>query len=143
MTLILARSMELPFALLGMIFGFIFFMNLLQNRAKERKERLRVLEGAIRSGNLDAQTQQDLMEGLAGGRRRRHRPAATAPQPRGRYLYGLGWLGMFVGIGLMLVGDRDVFEAGIIVTAISFGVVTLPFAMREFEQRRGAPEIRS
>ncbi len=44
---------------------------------------------------------------------------------------------MFVGIGMMLVGEPDIFAGGVITALVSFGVVTVPLALREVEARRG------
>jgi len=128
----------MEFSILLIIFGFIAVMSISQNRAKERKERLRVIEEAIRSGNLGPDAQQDLVTELTGRRRPRPAPAVPSPAARGRFLFGLGWLGMFLGIGLMAIGDRDTFEPGAVIAAISFGFVSLPLAIRELDNRRRA-----
>jgi hypothetical protein len=64
------------------------------------------------------------------------------PAPRGAWLLALGWIGIFIGLGMVALGgltDEGVMEAGLGVALISFGVTTYPFALRELETRR-APD---
>ena len=130
--------MESAFVILSLIFGFVILMNLVQARAKDKRERFRLIEAAIRSGNLDPDTKQDLVKGLTG-----RRPWHGAKEGPGlKFVFALGWLGLFVGGALMSV-DRGAFEAGVVICALSFGVVTLPFAMRELEGRRQARDARN
>ena len=55
-------------------------------------------------------------------------------------LFVIGWLGLFTGIGLLIVGigfeNRVLGVSGIITALVSFGVVTVPMALREVERRR-------
>lgn len=123
---------------LTLIFAFIVAMVLVQNRAKERRERLRVIEEAIRDGHMDPATRQDLVAELTG----RRPPAPQTPANaqagrRTRWVFGAGWLGMCLGGGLMMAGDRDAWEAGVVIIAIGFALVSLPLALREFERERG------
>ncbi len=139
MHLFLTRLPMEPAALLTLIFAFIALMTITQNRAKERKERLRVIEDAIKSGNLEPDVKQELVGELTGRRPHRPRPhVVPGPETRGKFVFGIGWLGLFTGIGLMLMGERDVFEAGCLMTALSFGVVSLPLALRELDARKRA-----
>lgn len=129
-------------SVLVVIFAFVVAMTITQNRAKERRERLKVLEEAIRSGNLDPAMKQELVGELTGKRPEAPKPA---PQPGSserhhgpwaRLAFGAGWLGLFLGIGLMSMDQRDTWEAGIAITALGFAFVTLPIALREFERER-------
>jgi hypothetical protein len=133
----LARmSIDAP-ALLLVIFAFIAVMSVIQNRTRERKERLRALEEAIRNGQLDDETKRDLVTELTGRRPRPHR-GSVSEHGRLALVFGLGWLGLFLGVGLMMSGDNDAFEAGSVIAPLSFGLVTLPLALRELAARRGA-----
>ncbi len=93
------------------VFLFVGVIVMAQNRAKEKREKLRILEDALRSGHLDEVTKADLVGELTGRRRdsRRAEPVAS-PAPRsgtiGRLLFGLGWLGMILGVGFLLSDDR-------------------------------------
>jgi hypothetical protein len=127
------------------VFTFVTVMAIMGHRAKDRRERLRILEEQLRNGWLDAAAQQRAMDELSG---REARPAAAAnatnPYPlggRSRWLFALGWIGIFLGIGLTLTGDRDGEDAGAILIPLGFAFVTLPIAIREVEmgRRRTAP----
>ena len=124
---------------LYVIFAFVIAMTIQQNRARERREKLKVLEEAIRSGNLDPAAKQELVGELTG----RRAPSATPPRHTadrhgafGRLAFGIGWLGLFLGLGLIAMDDRDTWEAGIAVAALSFALVTLPIALKELERER-------
>lgn len=114
---------------LAIIFPFVLAVVYIQNKSKENREKLRLLEEAIRGGHLDEQMKADLMHGLVGRRRpQRHFKLS-------RLLFGIGWLALFVGIGIMIADDRHSFTAGCIVSAIGFGLVTMPLAYRELDSR--------
>ncbi|MGE0143423.1 MAG: hypothetical protein AB7I19_10445 [Planctomycetota bacterium] len=128
-----------------MVFIFISVMAIVSHRARDRRERLRILEEQLRNGRLDAAAQQRAMDELTG---RQAGPAVAAnsdsPHPlagRSRWLFSLGWIGIFLGIGLTLTGDRDGEEAGAILIPLGFAFVTLPIAIREVEmgRRRTSP----
>lgn len=126
---------------LFVIFLFVAVMIYLQHRAKERQERMRILEEALRSGQLDEVTKAELVSELTG-RRPQRTPASAAPWSMSggaRLLVGIGWIGMFVGVGMLLMGDRDAEEAGPVVALGSFALLSLPIAVREYERDRGAP----
>lgn len=117
---------------LAIIFPFILAVVYIQNKSKENREKLRLLEEAIRGGHLDEQMRADLMYGLAGKRRPRRE---RSPFNLSRLLFGLGWMALFVGVGLLFAGDRDMFTGGCIVSGIGFGFVTMPLAYRELDSR--------
>ena len=56
------------------IFFFVAVVVFLQNRSKERQEKMRILEEALRSGHLDAATKAELVGELTG-----RRPAGPWP----------------------------------------------------------------
>ena len=64
------------------IFAFVIIKNHMEQRAKERARRLQVLEEAIKSGNVDRNTIEDLAATLSGGKPTPKRPDGT-PRPRG------------------------------------------------------------
>ena len=53
----------------------------------------------------------------------------------------MGWIGLFVGLGLMVLAAESgrYWEPAVIVTAISFAMLSLPLAAREFQSRVRAP----
>lgn len=130
---------------LFVIFSFVVVMTITQNRAKERRDKLRILEEAIRSGNVDPATKQELVAELTG-RRPAGEPASGGHGIGDRHgfwsraAFGIGWLGLFTGVALMLIDQHDTWEAGIVMTGIALAVITLPIAMKELERERPRPD---
>ena len=131
--------------LLAMIFAFVLVITVVGNRAKERRERLRILEEQLRAGNLDAAAQQRAVAELTPrhGRSPVPPPAPAAPPPAvrpftagSRFVFALGWIAIFLGLALMFSGGRDEAEAGTILAPLGFAFVTLPIALRELESDR-------
>ena len=54
----------------------------------------------------------------------------------GKLLVAFGWVGVFLGLGIWLAGGYRSEENGAILGLLSFGVLTVPFAMRELDARR-------
>jgi hypothetical protein len=118
------------FIFFGLVFSFVALIVSMNLRHKERKERMALARRALEQGNLDDATRQHLLQ-------------AVPPHARRGYLlrnpvFTIGWLGLFLGGGLLMTGERDTFEAGIVVALVSFGIVTMPFALRELEGRKHA-----
>ena len=128
------------FVMLTTIFMFVIVLWVISNRAKERRERIRILEEQLRTGRLDGAAQQRAMDELT--RRPAHTPpsapsAAARPFSSGsRFVFAIGWIGLFLGIGLLLHGGRGETEAGLIVGSLGFAFITLPIAIRELESDR-------
>ena len=122
------------------IFGFIAATTIFQNRARELREKLKILEEAIRSGNLDASMKRELVGELTGRRPQQPGPGGQHAADRhggwARLVFGIGWLGLFLGIGLIAMDDRDTWQAGIAIASISFALVTLPIALKELDRDR-------
>lgn len=132
------RDTSLFFFLL--VFCFVIVSTWLHRRSKEREMRMKLLEKALDKPGLDEATRRELTAHLAGR-------SFFTKLLRGEDFAGLGvrhwlliagWLGIFIAIGMMAVGGRHEEEAGIVTLLISIGVITLPFALREFERRRPA-----
>jgi hypothetical protein len=110
-------------------------------RSRERKERLRVIEKALHADALDDETRRAIVNSLSAEAREGW-PQWLANLYQGvvylcrHAIFVCGWIGMFVGIALMLVGDQEMFTSGVIGTLVSLGVVTVPLALRELEARR-------
>lgn len=127
--------MELLFILVP-IFAFVLVRQSMETRAKERAERMRLLEQALANPAVDRQTLAMLTQQLTGAR---------APGQRGRgmaFLLAIGWLTLFTGLGLLAIGmlrhSSDASSAGMITGLVGFGLVTYPFALRELDSRRQA-----
>ena len=125
--------MELMLILIP-IFVFVLLKVVLDHRAQARADHVRLLEEALKNPNIDRPTIESLAYQLTG-----HRPRPAGSRFMALVL-AIGWLGLFVGIGLWIAGEnggpRDMDVAGMIVTLAGFGFVTYPFALRELEARR-------
>jgi hypothetical protein len=118
---------------LSVIFGFVLLRGWLDQRSKERIERIRVLEAAIRNPAVDRATVNQIAEQLNG-----QKPISAA---KGMALVlAVGWITLFVGCGMLLMEIYDELPGmrpeAIFVVVVGFAVVTYPFALRELELRR-------
>jgi hypothetical protein len=92
--------------------------------SRERRRRLEVIEAALRNPSLTPEVQRELAQMLR-------------PAPRGRTIFAFGWIGVALGIGWLLTNPiGEDYNSAVFLTAASFGVVTLPLALRELEARR-------
>lgn len=117
-------------------------------RAKQRSDRMKLLAKALDKHHLDEEARAVLRRELTGDGRKGH----TAPEPppfRSQLLqqftlitrnavFVVGWVTMFIGLGLLISGDRHMVEGGVVTLAIGFGVATIPLALREVRTRTGA-----
>lgn len=121
--------------IVAIVFGAIFLRHWLDAESEHARDRMRLLEKAIDSGQLDRQ-QLDELTGVLSGRKPRPKRREGALE---RFAVGAGWIGIFIGIGAFLVGavayDADARISGIVIAVISFGIVTFPFAIREYDAR--------
>ncbi len=121
------------------VFYFVYSMSKAQldDRAKERQQRLEALERALANPAVDRAMVQQLANQLTGNKPPQERAGTGLA-----WLLGLGWLTLFTGAGVWAfglgIGHRDPTAAGILVMLIGFGLVTYPFALREMEARRAA-----
>ncbi len=120
--------MEQLFLLLFMVFALMLVGGAVQAWQKNRKDKLRVLEEAIRSPDIDPDTKRAIIHSMQGG----------LPKIGARLFFGAGWLGFFLGIGFVITGDRHLEETGVIISTLGFALLTLPLAYREVESRRRA-----
>lgn len=92
-------------------------------RAGERKRRLDLIESALRNPSMSPEAQRDLVRALQ--------------PPKWRVPFAIGWFGLFGGIAWMSCDPRgDAMVMAIVVTVMSFALLTLPFALRELDARR-------
>lgn len=127
--------MELVLILIP-IFVFVLLKMVLDHRATARSDNVRLLEEALKSPGVDRATLESLTFQLTGHRAPRHAGPGRLPA----VILAIGWLTMFVGIGVLIAGalchEDDAVMGGIIAGVIGFGFVTYPFALRELEARR-------
>jgi hypothetical protein len=129
-----ARGEEhIAIPILAMIFAFGALMTRITNRERERRDRVRLAEQALKAERLDPDLRAALLSAL--------RPQADhtwwqSASPA-RWCFGIGWIGMFLGIGLLCFSyGRDEYVAGGMITGIGFALASLPIALRELERRR-------
>lgn len=118
---------------------------LILQRARVRAERMRTIQKAIESGNLDEVTRRTLVEALADDARHQRELWNSVFQSITRggrnIVFVGGWLTLTIG-GVILLGmwmtdaSRFDIQGAIIAVAIGFGLVTLPLALRELHARR-------
>jgi hypothetical protein len=144
--------MEMSFVitLLVVIFVFAFFMRWMDMISKDRQSRMKLLEEAVKAGNLDDQGREELVAAVSGRRPRRHKQPAAPAAPAApvvpnratfieRVMMFFGWMAFLIGGALLtygIAGDcEDFILAGIIVGLSGFGLLTYPFVIRELESR--------
>ena len=137
MPILAARDEEVVATIFAFILAVVVIPKIVSALAKSRERRLEALERALASPTLDADNRRVLIAELA-------RPTGLAAlfASGRRLIVAAGWVGVFVGIGMLASGSR-LEQQGILVALMSFGVLTLPFAMRELDARKhGAPGTR-
>lgn len=129
--------MELGYVLIP-IFGFVLAKGFLEQRAAARKDNVRLLEEALKNPALDRATIESLAYQLTGARAPRHQ----GPSRMLALLLGVGWLALFSGAGVWLIGrilmEEAATAAGVMVAIVGLGIVTYPFALRELDARQKA-----
>ena len=115
--------------------GFVLLLTLVlktNGRGRQRQKRLEILEEALRSGDMDPQLQREVVEVL--------KSEHSTGFGWGHLSFCLGWIGLFVGGGLLVVGHSRAHEmVGWLTVLASLAIVTLPLAIKELEARR-APD---
>ena len=135
MSSMLARGSELlSVPIVAIVFGFVYLMVRVSARERERRfereRRYALLEKAIESGAIDERTKRELLETVTD----RPRSSPSQPWTLPAVLLASGWVGIFAGAALVLVGtieDQDLVPIGTIVGLVSFGIVSVPVALRE------------
>ena len=110
----------------------------MSNRAEIRTKRLEVMERALQSDIPDHERREvlDVLHKELGKDRKEGPGFYERLKGANRaFLFVIGWLGIFVGAGMMMMQDRQIFEAGVIVCCAGLGVATLPLALRELQLR--------
>ncbi len=142
--MILANPIEAMFPLV-LIFMFIVLMTLMKNRSQQHRDKMDIIQKALDSGAIDENAKREMLEALSGQNwvkqhQRNVERAARVSEKRsfGRFMFGIGWMGLFLGVVLFLaglaVGEEELLVGGAVVGGIAFGIVTLPFAFRELDR---------
>ena len=117
---------------------FVLLKMVLDQRATARSQYVRLLEEALKNPAVDRATIESLTYQLTGSRP----PRSNHPSRFMALVLAVGWLALFTGIGIMVIGSMipggdETCAAGALVAIIGFGLVTYPFAVRELETRKG------
>jgi hypothetical protein len=126
--------------ILCVIFAFVLFKLVLEQRAAARRDNLRVLEEALKNPAIDRATLENLTYQLTGrqsARSHERTPWFGRLQP---WILALGWGCLFCGVAVWVVGEmvgkEDLLISGVGTGILGFGLITYPFALRELEARR-------
>lgn len=110
---------------------FVYLLSRLAAAEKDKKARLELIRAALQSGTIDEALKRELLAALAASTN--ERPPRSA---RGSVWAGFGWVAFCVGIALLFLDGT--FEAGAIVAASGFALLSMPIAMREAQGGRHA-----
>ncbi|MEO6597525.1 MAG: hypothetical protein ABIP94_22505 [Planctomycetota bacterium] len=127
--------MELSYILVP-IFVFVLLKMILDQRANARSDNVHLLEEALKNPALDRATIESLTYQLTGSRP----PRAGGPSRLMATVLAIGWIALFTGIALWVLGEMtremNVTAGGVITAVVGFALVTYPFALRELDARR-------
>ena len=127
---------------LGTIFIFALIKGWLDARTQANAKHLKLLEEALKNPAVDRATLESLAFQLTGNRA----PSSNSTTSNGitqrsmAIVMSVGWIGLFAGLAILLVGqmndERLLIAVGAIAAIVSFGLVTYPIALRELQARR-------
>ena len=127
--------MESIVSLVAVVFLFTYAKSQSELKAKERERKMELLEQALANPSVDRATIQTLTQQLTGAK-----PGGDARSTTLAWLLAVGWLTLFSGLGVWVLGlatdEEQVSSVGLLVSVIGFGFITYPFALRELESRR-------
>ena len=123
--------MSISIAAAFVFYAFIFMIVVVRiaQRDSENKRNTALIEKALDNGTIDEATKRQLLERVAGQKK----------GPSSIFMFG--WVGLFVGLGMLVLGMADSDDwlvPAVLTTAISFGVLSTPIAMRELQARQQA-----
>jgi hypothetical protein len=132
------------------IFAFIIVRHGMDTKAKQERERLRLIEEALRAGNLDDQSRALLMSTLTGRKPQPHQRAPATPRNPNdigffmKFTAFIGWISFCIGAAFFILcinSHQYEFLAvpGTILGCAGFGLVTYPFVIRELNSPRRNP----
>ncbi len=139
------------------VFGFILIKVWMDNRSKQAQERLRVIDDALKRGDLDEASRDEMVQALTG-RRVKSRPVPQPQVPANpanpgavgvlmKLVTFIGWMAFCVGMAFVIIvssthGYSDLELPATILSCAGFGMLTFPFVIRELQAtpRRHASE---
>ena len=132
---------EEEFFTMMMVFAFVILIIGMSIFSKHKQARFKLIERALQAESLDDTTRKQLIDGLTGsGWMSTLQQQLTFLARNG--IFVVGWLGIFAGLGMaawgVADGDEDILGGGLLMSFLSFGVVTVPLALRELQARNRA-----
>ncbi len=132
---------EEEFFTMMMVFTFVLLIIGMSIFSKHKQARFKLIERALQAESLDDTTRKQLIDGLtATGWLSTLQQQLTFLARNG--IFVIGWLGIFTGLGMAAWGgadgDGDILGGGLLMSFISFGIVTVPLALRELQARNRA-----
>ena len=145
------------YTILAFVLGYMLVKHAIDVMENRDKERLRILEDALRDGDMDDETKEQLMQGLAGrraGGRMGRAAAARASAPVVSYpasgwmkfIAFVGWIVLCLGVAFIMIATctraYGMEAPAAVLTCLGFGLTTYPFVIRELQSvpRRSAPD---
>ena len=121
----------LPVFIVGIVFFFVYLIVRISAHERDQRRRIDLVERALESGVIDDATKRELLEVVTHQRKR-----GAGPHP----VFALGWVGLFAGLGMIGISMDQYhwWPAGLLTTAVSFGVLSVPLAAREMQSRKHA-----
>ncbi|MGA0058772.1 MAG: hypothetical protein ACO3RU_04220 [Planctomycetota bacterium] len=113
----------------AIFFLFLFAALVLKLYERQNRDRLQVIQEALRDPNLDEATRRELAAELVPSRRR---------QPYGKFgpgklVYAAGWISLCVGAGLCLEsGGQE--DGSFSMLFLGLALLSLPIVLREFDR---------
>ncbi len=132
---------EEEFFTMMMVFTFVILIIGMSIFSKHKQARFKLIERALQAESLDDTTRKQLIDGLtSSGWMSTLQQQLTFLARNG--IFVIGWLGIFTGLGMAAWGgadgDEDILGGGLLMSFISFGIVTVPLALRELQARNRA-----
>lgn len=127
--------LEMTMVLACVVAGLIAVLALVWTTHRSRLRRLDVLQKALADDSVDAETRRSLLAKLDA-------PGGLLYLMSGPGLMRLlvigGWITFLFGITVYFISSKEQEEATM-AAVIGFGLMTVPFVIREFEARRSEP----
>ena len=121
------------------VFGFLSTRGEQRERTRQLELKTQLVERALESGAIDDDMSRELLDVVTGKADQAERSSGTSQA------FVLGWLGLFAGLAMIgtwaVGGNNEWYEPGVLTSLVSFGLLSLPIAMREMRRHRDASGV--
>jgi hypothetical protein len=114
---------------LALFFLFLLAATALKIFERLNRDRLQVIQEALRDQNLDEASRRDLVAELSRSRG----STIQATGGLGKLAYAAGWICLCIGAGLFFESDGQE-DGALAVLASGLGLLSLPIVLREFDR---------